>query len=144
MDRDIRIVEEAIDLEALQRSAVGRSRDGAVVSFVGTVRVSSGMADRPGEVVRLEYEAFVPMAVAELGRIADEVEAAYQPSFLAVHHRIGVLDIGDAAVAIFVTTPHRDGAFEACRTLIEELKKRVPIWKKEVFADGASWVDPRP
>lgn len=144
MQRDIRIVEEAIDLEEIQRNAVGRSRDGAVVSFVGTVRESSSMSDRPGEVVRLEYEAFVPMAVAELGRIADEVEVRYQPSLLAVHHRTGILEIGHAAVAIFVTTPHRDGAFEACRYVIEELKKRVPIWKKEVFADGASWVDPRP
>ena len=144
MERDIQIVEEAVDLVGLQAGATGRETDGAMASFVGTVRQSSGMKGREGQVVRLEYEAFAPMALAELGRIADEVEEEYAPTHLAIHHRVGALERGEVAVAIFVSTPHRAAAFSACRTVIEELKKRVPIWKKEVFADGAAWVDPRP
>src|SRR5690606_19508859 len=106
--------------------------------------ITSGTEGRNGEVVRLEYEAFAPMAIAEMERIAAEIEQKFSPSWLALHHRVGLLGPGETAVAIVVATPHRDASFEACRYAIEELKKRVPIWKKEVFADGAEWVDPRP
>ncbi len=117
---------------------------GALTSFIGTVRLTSSNQERDGRVVRLEYEAFVPMALEEMGRIVEEMEGQFNPSAVAIHHRIGRLEIGEAAVVIAVSTPHRAAAFEACRYAIEELKKRVPIWKKEVFTDGAEWVDARP
>ncbi|MCE2503310.1 MAG: molybdenum cofactor biosynthesis protein MoaE [Chlorobi bacterium] len=123
---------------------VGDRRAGAVVTFVGTVRLSSSMKDRDGEVVRLEYEAYGPMAEQEMRKIAQEAIEQFDVLNLILHHRVGVLIIGEVAVCIAVTTPHREDAFDGCRYVIEELKKRVPIWKKEVFIDGAEWVDLHP
>jgi len=143
MTTDLTITHEPIDAARLLNDA-GLASDGAVASFVGRVRITSGTPGRTAEVIRLEYEAFAPMAIAEMERIAGEIEEEHAPSSLAIHHRVGILGPGEIAVAIVVATPHRDGAFAACRYAIEELKRRVPIWKKEVFADGAEWVDPRP
>jgi molybdopterin synthase catalytic subunit len=109
---------------------------GAIASFVGTVRNHHGGR----EVLRLEYSAYAPMAEAECTRIVSEAESRW-PVAVALQHRIGALEIGDPAVAIAVGSAHRDEAFLACRYVIEELKRRVPIWKKEYFADGAvEWV----
>lgn len=94
--------------------------------------------------MRLEYEAHTSMAEAEMTRIVEEVAAEHGSIDIALEHRIGLLDVGDIAVAIACATPHRAESFAACRTIIEELKKRVPIWKKEVFSDGAAWVANRP
>jgi molybdopterin synthase catalytic subunit len=115
---------------------VESSECGGVVSFLGTVRNHHGGR----EVLRLEYEAYQPMAEAECARIIAEAESRW-PVAIALQHRLGTLEIGDVAVAIAAASAHRDEAFAACRHVIEELKLRVPIWKREYYADGTvSWV----
>ena len=109
---------------------------GGIACFLGTVRNHHGGR----EVVRLEYSAYGPMVEAECARIVAEAESRWQVA-VALQHRIGRLEIGDAAVAVVAASAHRDEAFVACRHVIEELKRRVPIWKREVFADGTvEWV----
>lgn len=111
---------------------------GGVVTFVGAVR--NHHAGRP--VVRLEYSAYAPMADAEFARIIAEAEERW-PARVAAEHRVGTLEVGDVAVVVVAAASHRDAAFDACRYVIEELKRRVPIWKREHYADGtAGWVDP--
>ncbi len=139
---DCRVTSSPLDSGALIAMASDAGA-GAVALFIGTVRDSSSA--RAGHaVLRLEYEAYVPMAERELKLIA--AEAAEQLGLLnvLVHHRIGVLAIGEAAVVVVVASPHRAAAFDGCRYVIEELKKRVPIWKREVFTDGTEWVNARP
>jgi molybdopterin synthase catalytic subunit len=122
---------------------VGHAAAGAIALFVGTARnTSSERGD--SDVMRLEYEAYVPMAEREMQAIVEEAVERFGAVNAIVHHRVGTLAIGDAAVVVAVSTPHRAEAFDACRFIIEELKKRVPIWKKEVFVDGAEWVNARP
>ena len=109
---------------------------GGIACFIGTVR--DHHAGRT--VLRLDYSAYQPMAEAECARIVAETEARWNCA-VGLKHRIGSLAIGDAAVAIAVGSPHRDEAFAACRHVIEEVKRRVPIWKREYFADGTvEWV----
>jgi molybdopterin synthase catalytic subunit len=109
---------------------------GAVCVFLGTVRdVSEG---RP--VVKLEYEAYASMAVAEMRRIADEIAGEEPGVRLAVVHRMGALEVGDVAVVCAASAPHRAEAYRACRALIDRVKARVPIWKREHGPDGAYWV----
>jgi molybdopterin synthase catalytic subunit len=115
---------------------VSRGGAGAVCVFLGTVRDHS-----EGHVVaRLEYEAYVSMARAELERIAREVESMADGVRVAALHRIGMLGVGETAVVCSASAPHRAEAFEAARALIEGIKARVPIWKREYGPDGASWV----
>ena len=124
-----------IDLTALVAQVEAPDR-GAVSSFLGLVRDHHGGR----EVTRLEYSAYAPMAEAECARIVAEAEARW-PVRVALEHRIGALEIGDAAVAIAAGAAHREEAFAACRFVIEEVKRRVPIWKKEFYADGTiTWV----
>ncbi len=125
--------------EALTQLVSGPAHDG-VVTFVGAVRDHA----RGRAVVRLEYEAYGAMARRQLERLVAEVEAAVPGSVCAVHHRVGVLDIGDVAVIVAAGSAHRDEAFTACRMLIDRLKQDVPIWKREVGPDGAEWVSERP
>lgn len=127
----------AIDLSRLAQQ-VSAAEYGATTSFVGVVRDHhDGRA-----VLRLEYSAYEPMAEAECARIVAETEQRW-PVRVALQHRIGDLAIGDVAVAIAVGSGHRAAAFEACRHVIETVKQRVPIWKKEFYADGSvDWVDP--
>ena len=128
---------EPIDLQPLI-GAVLAPGHGAVASFLGVVR--DHHAGR--SVAQLEYQAYGPMAEAECARIVAEAEAQW-PCRVALRHRVGTLAIGDTAVAIAVGGGHREEAFESCRFVIEELKRRVPIWKRESFADGTvAWVDP--
>ena len=109
---------------------------GGIAAFVGTVRDHH----QGRTVLELEYSAYAAMAEAECGRIVAETERQW-PVRVALRHRIGVLAIGDAAVAIAVAGAHRDEAFAACRHLFEEVKRRVPIWKRERYADGTvAWV----
>jgi molybdopterin synthase catalytic subunit len=109
---------------------------GGVACFLGIVRNHHGGR----EVIYLDYSAYVPMAEAECARIVAEAEARWRCA-VALRHRTGTLEIGDAAVAIAAAAAHRDEAFAACRYVIEEVKRRVPIWKREVFADGTvEWV----
>lgn len=119
---------------------VSDAAHGGVVTFVGAVRDHA----RGHAVARLEYEAYGTMAVRQLERLVAEVEAAIPGTRCAVHHRVGVLEIGDVAVIVAAGSAHRAEAFDACRMLIDRLKQDVPIWKREVGPDGAEWVSERP
>jgi molybdopterin synthase catalytic subunit len=117
-------------------AAVGGAGMGGIATFTGMVRRHS----RGTLVDHLEYEAYGPMAVREMTRLCEEIEAETPEVRLAVEHRVGRLEIGDVAVVIAAAAPHRAEAFAACRQMIDRLKQRVPIWKKEVGDDGAEWV----
>ena len=126
---------DAIELGSLL-AQVQSPGHGGIASFLGAVR--DHQAGR--SVIRLEYSAYQPMAEAECARIVREAETQWDCA-VALKHRIGTLHIGDVAVAIIAASAHRDEAFAACRYVIEEVKRRVPIWKREVFADGkVEWV----
>jgi molybdopterin synthase catalytic subunit len=116
--------------------AARRPGAGGMVVFVGSVRdMSEGK-----QVDFLEYEAFEPMALQKLREVAAEAEARWPVLALAIQHRLGHLEIGDDAVVVVVSCPHRGEAFEACRYAIDRLKEVVPIWKKEHGAGGQVWV----
>ena len=126
-----------IDAASLLRS-VERPDRGGITSFIGAVRNHHGGR----AVTRLEYSAYGAMAEAECARIVAETEARW-PVTVGLLHRVGRLEIGDVAVAVAVAGDHRDEAFAACRHVIEEVKRRVPIWKREIYEDGSeAWVDP--
>ena len=128
---------DPIDVAALETAVADPGR-GALVTFVGRARIT---ADDGREVLELEYEAFDEMALATLDEIAGEAEARW-PVAVAVVHRTGRVPIGDAAVAIVTAAPHRAEAYEANRFVIEAIKERLPIWKRERFADGSEWKRP--
>jgi len=129
---------EPLDL-ARVIAAVSSPERGGIATFLGLVRDHHGGR----AVVRLEYSAYVPMAEQECAVILDEARARWPMAQVALEHRIGALAIGDAAVAVAAAAPHREEAFAACRYVIEEVKRRVPIWKREFYADGSvGWVDP--
>jgi molybdopterin synthase catalytic subunit len=130
-----RICEEELSIDVVM-AQVAHDGAGAVDVFVGRVRDHN--EGRP--VVLLEYEAYRPMAVAEMERIGREVEQGAVGVRVAAAHRIGSLRVGDLAVVCAASAPHRAEAFEACRALIEGIKHRVPIWKREHGPDGAYWV----
>jgi len=129
------LTREPIDVAAL---LTARPQDGAVATFLGVVRATS--ADGRG-VTHLEYEAYEEMAVPEMEAIVGEAAARWDVGDVRLVHRLGRLRVGEASVAIVVTAPHRGPACEACRFVIDSLKERVPIWKKELSADGAAWVE---
>jgi molybdopterin synthase catalytic subunit len=132
----IQIVENKIDVEKVLESVQGPSAGGIDV-FIGTTRNHAN-----GKSVRyLEYHAYKPMALKMMHRIADEAKAKWDVKKIAIVHRLGKLEIGETSVVIAVSSAHRKEAFEACRYLIDTLKKVVPIWKKEYFEDGEVWVD---
>lgn len=113
---------------------------GALVCFLGKVRnQTAGKA-----VLRLEFEAYEKMALQEMQKIAETAIQHYGIHKIAIHHRLGVLAIGEVAVAIAVSSAHRQAAFSACAFAIDTLKQTVPIWKKEIFEDGESWVSAHP
>lgn len=131
------LTDQPIELAPLLAAVQAPDR-GGVASFLGLVRNHHGGR----AVLRLDYSAYGPMAEAECGRIVAEAESRWQVA-MAVRHRTGSLAIGDVAVAIVVASAHRDEAFAACRFGIEEVKRRVPVWKREFYADGTvAWVDP--
>jgi molybdopterin synthase catalytic subunit len=132
----LRLTREPIDSAALTAS-VFRPGCGGVVLFLGTVR------DLTGDVRTefLEYEAYAPMAEAKMAEIEADVRARWPVGDVAIVHRLGRLEIGDIAVAVAVSCPHRAQAFDACRHAIDRVKELVPIWKKENAPDGrADWV----
>lgn len=133
--RHVQLLAEPLSLDRCIR-AVADAGMGGIVTFTGMVRRHS----RGVVVDHLEYEAYAPMAVREMTRLCDEIEAEIAGTRLAVEHRVGHLAIGDIAVVIAAAAPHRAEAFTACRAMIDRLKDRVPIWKKEVGEDGAEWV----
>src|SRR5262245_38485183 len=133
------IVREPIDVREI-KEGLGHPSDGASVLFEGVVRDNS----RGRRTLYLDYEAYESMALNELEKLAQAALERFQVRDVAVVHRLGRLQIGETSVAIAVASPHRAAAFEACRWLIDTLKKTVPIWKKEYFEDGAVWADGEP
>jgi molybdopterin synthase catalytic subunit/molybdopterin converting factor small subunit len=130
-----RISEAPLDLGAAVAEAAS-DEAGAVATFVGTVRRSS----RGRDVLYLEYEAFAEMAEPMLARLADELTGKHALCKVAIHHRIGRVEIGEASVVIAVSAAHRGAALDACREAIETLKTTIPLWKKEVYAGGEEWI----
>src|SRR5437763_3575124 len=130
-----KIVDGPIDDLALE-DVVRTEADGAVIVFRGVARRYS----RGRDVVHLEYEAYPEMAEKVMAQIADEMKERWPISGVAIVHRTGVLQIGQASVAIAVSAPHRGEAFEAAQYAIDRLKHIVPIWKKEVWSDGSQWI----
>ena len=110
---------------------------GGVVTFTGVVRDNA----RGKRVRALEYDAYPEMAESEMARIAEDVARRWPECAVALVHRIGRLDIGECSVVVVAACPHRAEAFEACRYAIDTLKATVPIWKKELYADGEEWVE---
>ena len=132
----IALVREPIDGAALEQF-VRAGKDGAMVAFDGFVRNEShGRATS-----YLEYEAYEPMAMGKMKEIVAQIHEKFRIDRVAMVHRMGRLEIGESSVYIAVSAPHRGAAFDACRYAIDTLKKTVPIWKKEYFADGAVWAD---
>jgi molybdopterin synthase catalytic subunit len=141
-------MEETIDIQILDKPLqpqacidfAGSEDAGGIDVFIGTVRNST----QGRKVIRLEFEAYEPMAVSEMRKIARQIQAKWPVKKVSFHHRVGTLKIGDIAVIIAVSAPHRKETFEACRYAIDTLKQTVPIWKKEVFEDGEVWVAAHP
>ncbi len=130
------IVRDPIDtLGVLQR--IKRGEDGAAVVFEGVVRNQT----RGRRTLYLDYEAYEEMALRQMEGLAEQALKQFEVRDIAVVHRLGRLEIGEASVLIVVVSAHRAAAFEACRWLIDSLKRTVPIWKKEYFEDGAVWAD---
>jgi molybdopterin synthase catalytic subunit/molybdopterin converting factor small subunit len=130
-----RLSEERLSVEEVVRE-VARDDAGAIASFVGTTRVRS----RGRDVVRLEYEAYEGMAEQTMAKIAGELKERYALLEVAIHHRVGTVEIGDMSVGIAVSAPHRGDALAACRDAIDTLKVEVPLWKKEVYEGGEEWI----
>ncbi|SIO34681.1 molybdopterin synthase catalytic subunit [Singulisphaera sp. GP187] len=134
----IEITEAPIDHAALTER-VRSNQAGAVCSFLGTVREMTG--DR--QTMALDYEAYPEMALKKLGELEAEARQRWPILDVALVHRVGHLGLGEISVVVAVSCPHRHQAFDACRWLIDTLKEVVPIWKKEVWADGSEeWVHP--
>jgi len=130
------LTREPIDAEELKRR-IRSEGDGAVVLFEGTVRNNT----EGRRTVSLEYDCYEPMAIAGMAAIGRELAASHAVSRIGIIHRLGTLKPGETAVAIAAAAPHREAAFEVCSEAIARLKHRVPIWKKERFEDGETWVE---
>jgi len=136
---EILIVSEPITpLSVLQRTKC--PQDGAAVVFEGVVRDNT----RGRRTLYLDYEAYEPMALKQMQALASQARAQFGVSRISIIHRVGRLQIGETSVQIVVASAHRAAAFDACRWIIDALKKTVPIWKKEYFEDGAVWADGEP
>lgn len=133
------IVRSTIDTEAVLRG-IKQSSDGAAVVFEGVARDNT----RGRRTLYLDYEAYQEMALKQMEALAEQALAQFQVRDVAIVHRLGRLEIGETSVLIVVASAHRAAAFEACRWLIDTLKRTVPIWKKEHFEDGAVWADGEP
>ena len=130
-----RLSEEPLSLDAAV-DEVRSDEAGAIATFVGTTRVHS----RGRAVERLEYEAYPGMAEKVMAEIADELKRRYDVCEIAIHHRTGTVEIGDASVVIAVSAPHRQDALAACKDAIDTLKVQVPLWKKEIYEGGEEWI----
>jgi molybdopterin synthase catalytic subunit len=129
-----RVTEEPLSLDAVVEEVSDESA-GAVASFLGTVRRES----RGRTVLHLEYEAYAEMAEDVMAQIAADLEQRYDLRAVAMHHRVGRVEIGEASVAIAVSAAHRQDALAACKDAIDTLKQTVPLWKKEVYEGGEEW-----
>jgi molybdopterin synthase catalytic subunit len=132
----IKISDQPIDIQACIDAAQSE-RAGAIDVFIGTVRNHNKSKD----VVRLEFETYDVMAVKKMEELAQQARERWDIEKIVMIHRKGVLQIGDVAVVIAVSTPHRVASFEACQWLIDTLKTVVPIWKKEIYGDGEEWLE---
>jgi MoaE-MoaD fusion protein len=130
-----RVTEEPLSLDVVVEE-VADERAGGVATFIGTVRSQS----RGREVRYLEYEAYAEMAEDVMAKLAAELEGANELCRIAIHHRVGRVEIGEPSVVIAVSAPHRQAALTACREAIDRLKETVPLWKKEVYEGGEEWV----
>jgi molybdopterin synthase catalytic subunit len=127
--------EEPLSLERAV-AEVASDEAGAIATFVGTTRARS----RGRDVVRLEYEAYEGMAETEMERIALSLKERHELLHVAIHHRVGVVEIGETSVVIAVSAPHREAALGACKEAIDTLKQTVPLWKKELYVGGEAWI----
>jgi molybdopterin synthase catalytic subunit/molybdopterin converting factor small subunit len=130
-----RLVPDPLDVAAVMRE-VESPDAGAVASFVGTVRRRS----RERDVLHLDYEAYEEMAEEMLARLGADLTERHGLTAVAIHHRLGRVEIGEPSVAIAVSAPHRGAALDACREAIETLKTSIPLWKKEVYSGGEEWI----
>ncbi|MDQ3778279.1 MAG: molybdenum cofactor biosynthesis protein MoaE [Actinomycetota bacterium] len=130
-----RLVEGPLDLSSVIRE-VENDRAGAIATFQGTVRRRS----RGRDVIALEYEAYPGMAEKVMAEIAEGAKARHELCDVAIAHRTGRCEVGDVSVAIAVSAPHRQAALAACKDVIDELKERVPLWKKELYEGGEEWI----
>ena len=131
----IEITYEPLDVESIT-AKVCRDTNGAVVTFMGTTRNQTGRR----RVLKLEYEAYRPMADAKLAEIVDEMKERWSVDDVAISHRLGTLKIGEVSMVVAVASPHRKEAFAACMHSVDRVKQIAPIWKKEFFDDGEVWV----
>jgi len=136
---NFKITDQTIDEQEVLELARSENCGGLSV-FVGTVRNQT----KGKKVMRLEFEAYETMALKKMQEIAEQAKERWNTDKIAIYHRVGVLGIGETAVVIAVSTPHRKESFEACEFLIDTLKQVVPIWKKEVYEDGEIWVAAHP
>ncbi len=132
---EFQVIDQPIDLQRLSEQ-VASPRAGAIATFAGTVRDNA----RGRGVQVLEYEAYVEAAEKALAQIGAEIRERWEVEGVAITHRMGRLEIGEVSVAIAVSSAHRTEAFDACRHAIERIKEIVPIWKKEFYADGETWI----
>ena len=132
----IAITEQRIDVQECINAA-NSEKAGAVDVFIGTIR----NLNNNKKVVRLEYEAYDTMAVKKMQELAEQARTKWDIEKIVMVHRKGVLQIGEVAVVIAVSTAHRKASFEACEWLIDTLKKVVPIWKKEIYENGEEWLE---
>ncbi len=130
-----RLSEQPLSLDEAVRE-VASEEAGAIATFTGTTRAHS----RGREVVRLEYEAYEGMAEAEMEGIAEELRERHSLIAVAIHHRVGIVGIGETSVVIAVSSAHRASALAACAEAIDTLKGRVPLWKKEIYVGGEEWI----
>ena len=135
----IKITEKPIDVQKVIEAASALGAGGLNV-FIGTVRNTT----KNKSVRWLEYECYEAMAVVEIKKIVDETSSRWNLLGHAISHRVGTLKPGEIAVVVAVSTPHRKESFEACQFIVDELKAKAPIWKKEVFEDGEQWVSAHP
>lgn len=139
MEISIEIFSKTLDVQSCIEWVSGPD-SGGIDLFIGTVRNST--KGRP--VIKLEFEAYEKMALNEMKKIAESAFAKWGIQKVLIHHRVGVLQVGDLPVVIAVSAAHRGAAFDACRYIIDTLKENVPIWKKEFFHDGEIWVAAHP
>lgn len=136
---DIKLTQEILSLDICS-AFVAADDVGGIVSFVGTVRNQTNGKS----VLKLDFEAYEPMAISEMRKIAEQALSKFEIKKIAIHHKTGTLEVGEVPVIITVSSAHRKAAFEACQFAIDTLKETVPIWKKEIFEDGGVWVSATP
>lgn len=136
---DIQLLDSALDIKTCV-DFVTTLETGGIDVFIGTVRNNT----KGKKVLQLDFEAYDKMAISEMKKIAEQALQKWSLNKIAIHHRKGILKVGEIPVIIAVSSAHRAAAFEACRFIIDTLKQTVPIWKKEFFEDGEVWVSTTP